>query len=249
MPDRPNVSDPGRIVAHRGASQVAPENTLAAFRAAERQGAWWVEFDVSLLGDGTAVVHHDATLDRCTNRTGPLTGISAAALPDIDCGNGEPLPTLDQALDLIHDLGFHANLEMKPHMEPAGRMSDVVARALRARPWTRDRIIVSSFSMAELEAIRRELPEAALATLFHEPPANWAEIVDRMGAAAMHVQYGFLTGSLVSSALRHGIDLRTYTANDPDLIAPFRDLGLTGVITDHPPAYLDRPEWQAWSRT
>ena len=241
MPDRPNVSDPGRIVAHRGASQVAPENTLGAFQAAERQGAWWVEFDVSLLGDGTAVIHHDATLDRCTNRTGPLTGI--------DCGGGEPLPTLDQALDLIHDLGFHANLEMKPHMEPTGRMSDVVARALRARPWAHDRILVSSFSAAELEATRRELPDAPIAALFHEPPANWAEIADRVGAAAIHVQYGFLTGSLVTAALRNGIDLRTYTANDPGVIAPFRDLGLTGVITDHPPAYLDISEWQAWSRS
>ncbi|MEM1162207.1 MAG: glycerophosphodiester phosphodiesterase family protein, partial [Pseudomonadota bacterium] len=116
---RPNLPDPGRIIAHRGASQVAPENTLKAFRTADRQGAYWLEFDVSLLGDGTAVIHHDDTLDRCTNATGPLSGIAAADLSDIEAGEGEPLPTLSAALDLIKEFGFFANLEMKPHaLEP-----------------------------------------------------------------------------------------------------------------------------------
>ena len=72
--------DPGRIVAHRGASRVAPENTLAAFREAAAQGARWIEFDVSLLGDGTPVIFHDPTLDRCTDATGPLgTGVATRA--------------------------------------------------------------------------------------------------------------------------------------------------------------------------
>ena len=71
----PNVPNKGRIIAHRGASQTAPENTLAAFRKALEQGVNWVEFDVSLLGDSTPVLHHDDTLDRCTDGTGPLSAL------------------------------------------------------------------------------------------------------------------------------------------------------------------------------
>ena len=114
---RPDTSTRGRIVAHRGASRAAPENTLIAFRLAARQGARWLEFDVSLLGDGTPVLHHDRTLDRCTDGTGRLDRLTAADLAGIDAGRwfgaqytGEPLATLEQALDLIGELDLSANL-------------------------------------------------------------------------------------------------------------------------------------------
>ncbi|MEL6197918.1 MAG: glycerophosphodiester phosphodiesterase family protein, partial [Pseudomonadota bacterium] len=74
-PPRP-ATEP-RIVAHRGASAAAPENTLTALRRAAAMGAAWVEVDVSLLGDGTAVLHHDATLERCTDAEGALSSIDA----------------------------------------------------------------------------------------------------------------------------------------------------------------------------
>ena len=76
MMHRPNVADPGRIMAHRGASLAKPENTLGAIRTAAAQGAWWIEFDVSLLGDGTPILHHDSTLDRCTDKSGALRSAS-----------------------------------------------------------------------------------------------------------------------------------------------------------------------------
>ena len=62
-PPRPDTDTRGRIIAHRGASREAPENTLAAFRLASRLGASWLEFDVSLLGDATPVLHHDTRVD------------------------------------------------------------------------------------------------------------------------------------------------------------------------------------------
>ena len=138
---RPDTDTPGRIVAHRGASRAAPENTLAAFRLASRQGARWLEFDVSLLGDGTPVLHHDKTLDRCTNGTGALDRLTAADLAGIDAGSwfgaqftGEPLATLEQALDLIGELDLSANLEMKPHGAPPEPIARTVATALGTRP-------------------------------------------------------------------------------------------------------------------
>ncbi len=75
------------VLAHRGASALAPENTLAAYRLAADHGARWVELDVDVISDGTIIVIHDSRLDRTTNRTGPYYGLTAADLPTIDAGS------------------------------------------------------------------------------------------------------------------------------------------------------------------
>lgn len=253
---RPNVSDPGRVVAHRGASRIAPENTLAAFRKAAEQGTWWVEFDVSLLGDSTPVIHHDATLDRCTDAAGPLTAVGAADLPGIDAGvahgeafTAEPLPTLDQALDLLEQLGFYANLELKPHDGETGTLSEVVIQALKRRPWTRDRIITSSFDLEELAAYRRQVSDAPVAVLYERPAEDWRRRLEDLDAAALHLQFEHISQSLLTEAVSFGFDVRVYTINTPGLMTPFRAHGLTGVITDHPPLFLEIPDWADWART
>ena len=74
------------VLAHRGASALAPENTLAAFRAAADAGARWIELDVDVLGDGTLIVIHDSLLERTTNRTGPYYDLTAADLPALRAG-------------------------------------------------------------------------------------------------------------------------------------------------------------------
>lgn len=244
----PNVVDRGRLMAHRGASLARPENTLGAIHEAHRQGAYWIEFDVSLLGDGTPVVHHDATLDRCTNRIGPLSAIGITDLVGIDAGRGEPLPTLDQVLDLVQDLGMFANLEMKPHDVPPAKIADIVASALRARPWTTDRIITSSFNLQALRALRQMLEDVPLAVLYDEPAADWAQQVMDLNAAALHLHYSRLTQSLLREAEAISIDVRVFTVNEPHLLTPFQDLPLTGIITDHPPLFLDDADWADWIR-
>lgn len=253
---RPDTSTPGRIVAHRGASRIAPENTLSAFRMAAELGARWLEFDVSLLGDNTPVVHHDQTLDRCTNSTGPLDQLSADDLATIDSGQwfgaqytGEPLATLDQALNLIGTLDLSANLEMKPHHAPPQPIADTIAAALRIRPWTRARILVSSYDLGALEALRRLMPDQPLAVLFDEPPANWPDVLAGLHACSLHVWHEFLTTEILERAQAGGFHVRIFTVDEPNLVERFRANGLTGLITNHPPLFLDNPAWAAWAET
>lgn len=255
-PERPNVDDPGRMVAHRGASQAAPENTLAAVRAAAAQGVHWIECDVMLLGDGTPVMHHDATLDRCTTAVGPLSEIGAGELPEISAGKGhgrdfadEPLPTLDQMLDLVDTLDFHANVEIKRHGTPLGATAERVAAALHARPWTARRIIVSCFDLDELGTMRELMPDQPLAGLYTVPAPDWRTRLTDLRAAALHVNYRHVSQGLLTEAVSFGFDVRVFTINTPRLMVPFRELGLTGVITDHPPLFLEDPEWEAWAVT
>ena len=251
---RPDTSTIGRIIAHRGASRVTPENTLVAFREAARQGARWFEFDVSLLGDGTPVVHHDGTLDRCTNSTGPLGSMTAADLAGIDAGGwfgdqftGEPLAVLEQALDLIDDLDLSANLEMKPHDATPEPIAQAVARALNSRPWARNRILVSSFRIDALKVLRQIMPEQPLAALYYDPPADWPEVLVELRACSLHIWHQFLTGEILTQAQEHGFHVRVFTINEPPSMEPFRSAGLTSVITDHPPLFLHDPAWAAWA--
>ncbi len=251
---RPDTGTPGRIIAHRGASRAAPENTLAAFRLASRLGARWLEFDVSLLGDATPVLHHDATLDRCTDATGPLDRLAATDLAGIDAGRwfgaqyaGEPLATLAQALDLIEELDLAANLEMKPHDAPPERIARAVAEALGRRPWTRSRILVSSYRLGALKALRRLMPDQPLGVLYKDPPAGWPEVLAALGACSLHVRHQYLTREILATAREHGFHVRAYTINEPARMEPFRAAGLTGVFTDHPPLFLDDPAWAAWA--
>ncbi|MEM1384823.1 MAG: glycerophosphodiester phosphodiesterase family protein [Pseudomonadota bacterium] len=252
MADAPSTIGQGRIIAHRGASRAAPENTLSAFREAARQGARWVELDVSLLGDGTAVIHHDATWDRCTNGSGALADAGAGDLAALDAGSwfgmayaGEPVPTLKQTLDLLEGLGLFANLEMKPHGAADRRLASGVAAALTARPWAAERILVSSFDHGELAALRSHLPDQPIALLSKTAEA-WVDTARTLRAAALHVHIAALNGDLLEEAALHGINLSTYTVNDPALVRPYRDRGLGGVITDDPSLFLDDPAWAAW---
>ncbi len=90
------------IIAHRGASIEAPENTLAAFRRAIELGADYIECDVQLSSDGVSVVIHDDTLDRTTNETGPVSSYPVSHLQTLDAGDGQKIPTLDEVLALGH---------------------------------------------------------------------------------------------------------------------------------------------------
>ena len=99
---------------------------MAAFRSAVDHQVTWVEADVDIIADGTVIVCHDSTLDRTTNRSGRYDGLTVADLAGIDAGGwfspqfrGEPIPTLQNLIDLMNATGLNANIEIKP--SEAGR--------------------------------------------------------------------------------------------------------------------------------
>lgn len=107
------------VIAHRGASAYAPENTLAAFRLADEMGADWFELDCMLTKDNAVIVSHDGDLDRCTNGQGPVAEKTLAELKALDAGSwkapkftGEPMPTLAEALELARDhIGVYVEIK------------------------------------------------------------------------------------------------------------------------------------------
>ncbi|ANL42851.1 MULTISPECIES: glycerophosphoryl diester phosphodiesterase [Rhizobium] len=241
-------SGPSRneVQAHRGASAVAPENTIAAFRAAAEQGAEWIELDVALLGDGTAVVIHDVSVDRCSSSKGNLGDLSAADLDKIDAGawfdprfNGEPLPTLAAVVSALGELGLNANVEIKqhPHHKSLDQLVKTVDEHLRARaPQTE--IMISSFDAAALKRMHEINPSYELAMLWSKVPDDWREVLQSIPATTVHLGYKSLSIGFLEEAVRHGTKVRAWTSNDPRELASFWHAGLTGVITDDPSVYL-----------
>jgi glycerophosphoryl diester phosphodiesterase len=234
------------VQAHRGASAVAPENTLAAFRAAAEQGAKWVELDVALLADGTLVVIHDVTVDRTSSGTGSLGSLNRADLEQLDAGSwfgsgfaGERIPTLEETLKVLGELGLNANVEIKQHEHHRSleQLTNAVQAALRTRA-AHTQIMISSFDAQALAAMHRLEPELEMAMLWSQVPADWQMQLEAIPAKTIHLHYKSLSIGLLEEASKLGIKVRAWTVNEPAILLSFWPAGLTGVITDNPAAFL-----------
>jgi len=234
------------VQAHRGASAVAPENTIAAFRAAAAQGARWVELDVALLADDTLVVIHDDSVGRTTSGEGALGALTRADIEKLDAGAwfdprfaGEKLPTFAEAIAALGKLGLSANVEIKqhPHHKSLDQLVRAVQRDIAGRaPGTA--IMISSFDATALAAMHRLEPGLELAMLWEKLPADWAAQLAAIPATAIHLYYKALSIGFLEEASRRGITVRAWTCNDPAALASFWRAGLTGVITDDPRLFL-----------
>jgi glycerophosphoryl diester phosphodiesterase len=232
-------------VAHRGAREIAPENTLAAFRAAAELGADGVEFDVQLTADGIAVVFHDQTLERVTDGSGPLFKQPLAALRELDAGGssspeyaGERIPTLDEALDAC-SAHFALNIELKIHKKGIGERTRLAAEVMRriAHHGMMRRVILSSFDPLALRAVRRLSADAATGYL---TPPDLPALLAWVGRAitgrheAEHPHYTTVDRQFMRWARARGRRVNVWTVNEADAIRRMRDLGVDMIITDRP---------------
>lgn len=230
-----------RVIAHRGFSAVAPENTLAAVRAAIEVGADMAEIDVTLSADGHVVVIHDETLDRTTDGRGEVADFRLAELKTLDAGawfgprfTGERIPTLDEVLAEVRGR-ILLNVEIKS--EAVGRgIVDEVAAAVQVRRMS-DRVIVSSFSPTALEAMRTAGPDIRTAVLFNPEVHRGSDPVDivrSLGASAFNIKRARLTGRTLRRCLDNAVPVAVYTVNSPRRMRKLMRRGVHAVFTDHP---------------
>ncbi|HEV2239005.1 MAG TPA: glycerophosphodiester phosphodiesterase family protein [Ktedonobacterales bacterium] len=227
------------IFAHRGARAHAPENTLLAFELAFALGADAVECDVQLTADGALVVIHDATLDRTTNGRGPVALATLAALRTLDAGRGQRIPLLAEVLDLCERAGRQVNLEVKAETAAAAlATAGALAVPLRVlAPGARAGVVVSSFDLEAVAAIKRWLPWLRVATLHsgrrwrHEDALAPALA---LGAEAVHLATPLATPELIERAHRQALGVRVWTANQPRQLSQLLRWGVDGVFSDYP---------------
>ena len=220
------------VIGHRGARGHAPENTLLALDTGIRLGAPWLEFDVQLHPCGALLVFHDLTLDRTTNGRGPLAACDFEALRRLDAGQGQQIPTLEEALDLVEQRAS-LNIELKT-ADGTGEAVAAVLRQYLAAGWPAERFLVSSFHLPELWEFRQAAPEIPVGVLLGGVPLDFAGCATELQAASVNISSEFVDPRLVADAKAHGRKVYVYTVNDPAEMRALRALGVDGVFTDYP---------------
>lgn len=229
-----------QIWAHRGASAVAPENTMAAFEAALALGADAIELDVHRTSDHVLVVIHDETVTRTTQGRGSIQTAPFTFLQALDAGYkfgvqyiGQKIPRLDDVLDFVKGTDLLVNIELKTNkVAYVGIEQQVVQLVKRMR--LQDQIVFSSFNYRSLERVQTLKEGLATAMLCSEFRALTPQDAKRFGAQAVHPAVSLITPMYMQQALQLGIAVRPYTVDDPMMIKQLASMGVDAVITNHP---------------
>lgn len=226
-----------RIIGHRGSGRNGtcgvPENTLASFRRAEREGASMIELDVHLSADGVAYVIHDDTLDRTTDGRGCVGRRTAAELDELTA-QGHPLPRLEAVLTAV---GIDLNVEIKvtetDGCPAADRVlaAEEVGRVLEGDP-RRRYVLVSSFDVAQLLAVRAQAPRLPLGLLTTK--ARGFDVAREHGFDAVHPLASIVDAERLATARAAGLMVHPWTVNDAAQMRQLIHLGVDGIITDYP---------------
>ncbi len=240
-----------RVLAHRGAGLLAPENTLAALRIGYDYGFRAVEFDAMAPFDDIPVLMHDPTLERTTRADGAVCARNAEELARLDAGAwhsarfaGEPVPTLDEALEYCRGRSIWPNVEIKPAPGHEGRTGALVARtvaqayadvlnAARDDPAYDARLpLLSSFAEESLAAARAAVPDLARALLIDRVPQDWCARLQRHGAVGLHTNHRQLTAESARAIKQAGYWLFCYTVNEAPRARELMRWGVDAFCTD-----------------
>ena len=229
-----------RLIGHRGAAAVAPENTLAGLRAAADMDVRWVEVDARLTADGVPVLMHDATLDRTTNGTGNIRDTAFADLMALDAGSwfdvrfaDEPVPTLAQAMTLAADLGCCLNIELKPDLDAAGPIAEAVVRAVSGRDGP---FLVSCFETHCLAAVRTAAPALPLALNDDELTGGNLAAAAELDCVALHLKAEGASAAALARIHEAGMAAGVFTVNDTASAQRLWAAGADYLFTDDPRA-------------
>ena len=231
------------VIAHRGASGYAPENTMAAFRKAVAMGVTFIETDLHLSRDARLVAIHDDTLDRTTNGRGAVHEFSLADLRKLDAGSwfgsefaGERIPTLEEILQFTkkHDVVFY--LEVKPAGSWGGEHA--LIGALRESGEI-PRVVVISFDPEILASLRKIEPTLMTGLLYESRSPEPLEKALQIGARQLAVRGDLASPALLKEAKRHDLQVVCWTVNHPAHMRLLIEAGVDGIMSDYPDRLLE----------
>ena len=223
------------VIAHRGASRAAPENTLSAMKKAIEFGADYAECDVFQTKDGEIVLFHDEEMERTTGKEGMIWEYALAELKELEVGSwfseefrGEPIPTLREVVRLVK-----GNIKLNIEVKVSGKDPDIAQKVvdiIRSEDFEKE-CMVTSFEKPVIEKVKEIAPDLATGFIFDEehPPdifaGNWEIVCSKRN---------IVDEEFVQKAKQSGKKLFVWTVNYPEEMRKFIDLGVDGIITDIP---------------
>lgn len=229
------------VIAHRGASGYAPENTIAAFKLAVEMGFDLIENDVHKTKDGVIVVSHDGSLERCTDGTGKIADLTLAEVQSVDAGvkfgdkyPGQTIPTLREALaSLPNNAGFCIELKVNGIAEEVVRMVEQAGQV--------ERTVIFAFDASNGPVVKKANPLLSFLYLVGIRPEDKtervAEVVEtalRSQADIIGVNEGGLSPELVKAAKRRGVSVWVWTVDDFERAKECVLMGVDGIISNKP---------------
>jgi len=247
------------IIAHRGSSELAPENTTAAFQRAIDDGADGIEFDVRLAKNGEVVVFHDSTLNRVSNIKGRVTDFTVEELQKTDIGSwfnnrfpnkanplfsNEKVASLKQTLEFLKDFRGLIYIEIKCKDSEVGQISEAVFNLIKDSHLL-PQVIVKSFQLEVIPTIKNLSKEIKTAALFApkimtilRKEKRLVNIAHDLGADMLSVHFSLATKKLMKKAEKKNLPVTIWTANHERWVKRAVNLNLFAVITNNPARLL-----------
>ncbi|MGL6167467.1 MAG: glycerophosphodiester phosphodiesterase [Fusobacteriaceae bacterium] len=228
------------ILAHRGSSGSAPENTISAFKKAILDGCDGFEFDVQQTKDGKMVVFHDWTLERTSNGKGYLREHTLEELKMLDVGswfhekfNGERIPTLEETLDIIPN-HLLINIELKEEFSRERGSEKILLDILKK--YKNKNIIVSSFSHNLLKNLKQLESSIRIGLLVESHLLNLDKYIENLGfdIVAYHPSKSFVSEKDIKYLKSKKIDVNVWTVNSVEDVKVLKNMGATRIITNFP---------------
>ncbi len=221
------------IFAHRGASAIEPENTLAAFKAACLSNCDGVEFDIQHV-DGKLVVFHDRYIERTTSGKGLLIEHSFEQLRKLDAGNGEIISTLDEVLAIVANQKV-INIELKSiAISDLSLLFQYLDEAKTSLKINVNQLLLSSFNHQLLQVINQQRPEFSLGALTASLPLNNAEFAQQLNAHSANIVIEYVTQEFVDDAHQRGLQVYVYTVDKLNDIKRLQAMGVDGIFSNNP---------------
>lgn len=227
-----------QVFGHRGASQICPENTMAAFKQAYVDGADGIETDVHMSKDGQLVLIHDETIDRTSNGHGWVKDMTLEELRSYNYAYHHEgiyeIPTLKELLDFLSQTTMMVNLEIKTdciHYEGIEKkVLDLVARYQ-----CEDRVIYSSFNLESLLKLKEEDASIYAGYLYEDHPFKKYHLAKKYHLDAIHPEYIFVRDQKwVKKCQKDGLDINTWTVNREEDVQKMKKLKVQRIIVNHP---------------
>jgi glycerophosphoryl diester phosphodiesterase len=222
--------------AHRGASGLAPENTLVALDLAVSLGATMAEIDIQQTADDRLVLFHDDDLDRTSTGTGPLWQKNLDQLKTLDAGSwfsgefsGETIPTLEEAVALARGR-LKLNIELKMHGHERG-LENLVSGALRDLACL-DWCLVTSFDHGAINRMMDIAPEVKTGYIVGR--VGWDDSLLAAGVSVLSLEKSLVTSDRVHGIHSEGKEIHVWTVNEVEEMSRLQSLGVDVIISNHP---------------
>lgn len=224
------------VVAHRGASGYAPENTLSAMEKAIEMNAEMSELDVQETADGEIIILHDGTLTRTSGVEKNIWETNYADLKGLDVGSwfseeykDEPIPTLQEVINLVKGK-MKLNIELKTNKHEK-MLAERTLRIVEANNFL-DQVVFTSFKFAEADKIRELNPKAKIGYIFSKLPKNFD--VFSADVDLLSTKYKIVDAEFVKKAKENDKEVAVWTVNKPEDMRRMIELGVDAIITNYP---------------